>query len=218
MGQKKLKILIIEDELDICSALTSFLEKRAHDVSSTDSGLKGLLKVKAFKPDLVILDLTLKDINGLEFLRRLRVFDEKTKVAVITGTIVSQKEKDEFFTLGIRGYYNKPVSLEKIESLIVKVAEGSEKIFFDAGDTSLASKDKDYSKESSKTFHKMLNAVSIMRHQCEHFVLDFQDGLYKGKKDAQILQKAIDVMKNTVKNADKAASIIHQISDRLNKE
>jgi DNA-binding response OmpR family regulator len=66
------QILIIEDDPGIRRALTHALQDRGHSVASSPAGMSGLAEAVATKPDLVVLDLGLPDIDGVDLLRMLR--------------------------------------------------------------------------------------------------------------------------------------------------
>jgi len=66
------KILIVEDEHDILQLIKLYLEKEGFRTVSAKTGTEGLQQVKQEKPDLVVLDLMLPEIDGLEVCKRLR--------------------------------------------------------------------------------------------------------------------------------------------------
>ena len=66
------KILIVEDEPDILQLVKLYLEKDGFQTVSAKTGMEGLQQVKQEKPDLVVLDLMLPEIDGLEVCKRLR--------------------------------------------------------------------------------------------------------------------------------------------------
>ena len=70
------KILIVEDERDILQLVKLYLEKEGFRTVSAATGAEGLRSAKQDKPDLVILDLMLPEIDGLEVCKRLRAAPE----------------------------------------------------------------------------------------------------------------------------------------------
>ena len=112
MYSPKLKLLIVEDEADTCTAVQSFFGKRDFAVSTTGSGIEALSMIRAGKPDIVLLDIALSDLNGVDVLKKLREHDQATKVIVITGHLYPPEEIEKIQNLGISddtGSYTRPV-------------------------------------------------------------------------------------------------------------
>ncbi len=108
------KILVVDDEPDIIASFQSFFGRRGFLVSTAASGKDALDIIKISRPDLVFLDLTLPELTGKEVLKELRTFDKKTKVVIITGHALESEDEEEFRSLGISAYLNKPIVLEKL--------------------------------------------------------------------------------------------------------
>ncbi len=66
------KILVIDDEPSILNLVTAYLKPEGYDVFTASDGISGLKAARAFKPDLVILDLMLPGMDGMELLAQLR--------------------------------------------------------------------------------------------------------------------------------------------------
>lgn len=102
------KILVVEDDLKIQKIIVDSLRKEGYIVSSSSSGREALLKAQSESPDLIILDLRLPEIDGLEVFRRLR------KTGSVPVIIVSARgeeaDKVAGFTLGADDYVTKPFS------------------------------------------------------------------------------------------------------------
>lgn len=79
------KILIVDDNNDICLLLERFLTKQGYKTASTQRGEDALALLRKESFDLVICDFKLPDIDGLEILRRIKVLDPATAVIIITG-------------------------------------------------------------------------------------------------------------------------------------
>ena len=108
------KILMIEDSAFERGVIKNILSEAGYtDVSGADSAEKGLEMYKADKPDLVLLDLRLPGIDGLECLKQLKDINSDVKVIVVT--IVGRKDSiDEATSLGVKAYVLKPVTKEKL--------------------------------------------------------------------------------------------------------
>ncbi len=119
------RILIVDDEPDLVEIIKKRLEMNNYKVVVAYNGLEGLNKARTEKPDLIILDLMLPEINGFEVCRLLK-YDDKFKCIPIIILSVREQEKDMKLgkEVGSDAYLTKPfdpgVLLEKIESLIQK--------------------------------------------------------------------------------------------------
>ncbi|MGB2630043.1 MAG: response regulator [Candidatus Omnitrophota bacterium] len=111
-GKSPKKILIIDDEQDICELLYSYLVPHNYRVFLTFNGQMGLEYFDEIKPDVVLLDLFLPDIDGIDLLKIIRKVSD-VPVLVITAhpeDIVDIHAGD----LNIEGFIEKPFSLERI--------------------------------------------------------------------------------------------------------
>lgn len=106
------QILIVDDELQIRRFLRVSLEANGYNVHETDSGHDAIVKTAQLRPDLIILDMGLPDMDGLEVLKRLR---EWTKTPVIILS-VRDGDRDKIAALdaGADDYLTKPFSTEEL--------------------------------------------------------------------------------------------------------
>lgn len=79
------RILLIDDEPALLDLLESILVEQGYDILRADTGSRGLDLYQSAAPDLVLIDLLLPDISGLEILKRISVRDEETGLVVISG-------------------------------------------------------------------------------------------------------------------------------------
>jgi DNA-binding response OmpR family regulator len=117
------KILIIEDEPELASALALRLEKAGYSVSIAHDGEEGLVKMSEERPSLVILDVILPGINGYEVCRRIRSDKRYEKTVVVMLTVRFQEEDvAEGYRVGADEYVTKPFEwedlLERIERFV----------------------------------------------------------------------------------------------------
>lgn len=83
MGKKK--ILLVDDEIDFLQLLKARLEANDYKVVTAMNGKDALQKAKSEKPDALILDVMMPEINGLEVLKTIRKDDQKLPVFIITA-------------------------------------------------------------------------------------------------------------------------------------
>jgi len=88
----KCKILVIEDEEDILALVHYNLVKAGFHVEIAESGKEGLQKALLESPDLIVLDLMLPDMDGLEICQRLRASKEMSEVAIVMMTAKGEEE------------------------------------------------------------------------------------------------------------------------------
>src|SRR4051794_13583626 len=112
MNASEVRILIIDDEAAIRDMLRSGLESHGFKVTLADSGQSGLRKINEFHPHLIILDLGLPDLNGLEVLQNLRKWSQ---VPVIVLTVTDdEKVKVNLLDAGADDYLTKPFGLPEL--------------------------------------------------------------------------------------------------------
>jgi len=110
------KILVIDDEPNIVNLITAYLKPEGYEVYTADDGLSGLKAARSFKPDLIVLDVMLPGIDGIELLTRLR---RETDVYVIMLTARTE-ETDRVIGLsvGADDYVIKPFSPRELVARI----------------------------------------------------------------------------------------------------
>jgi two-component system, OmpR family, alkaline phosphatase synthesis response regulator PhoP len=102
------KILVVDDEASIVNLLTSYLKTDGYEVYTASDGLAALKAAKAFKPDVVILDIMLPGLDGLEVLSRLRR-DSDVYVILLTAR-TEETDKIVGLSVGADDYVTKPFS------------------------------------------------------------------------------------------------------------
>ena len=111
------KLLLIDDEADVQYSFRRNFAPPEFEVSTATSGEEGLKIIPRLKPDLVIMDVRMGGINGLETLRRLRQADAKMPVIMITAYGTSQTAI-EAMKLGAYDYLLKPFEVPKLKQII----------------------------------------------------------------------------------------------------
>ncbi len=109
-------ILIVEDDLDISKLLKLELEENGFRVSHRDNGMRGLSAVREEKPDLIVLDLGLPDMDGAEIARRVRSNTETPIIILTAKDDVSTKV--ELLNSGADDYIAKPFNAEELVARI----------------------------------------------------------------------------------------------------
>ena len=112
-------ILIIEDDALVRKTLTSQLAKRGFEVATAETGEDGVRSFAESSPDLVLLDVRLPDIDGLEVLRRIREKNRRAIILVMTA-FDDMKTTVEAVKLGAFEYLVKPLNAAELELVIDK--------------------------------------------------------------------------------------------------
>lgn len=112
-----MRILIIEDETNLCNSIAEGLRMDGYEVDSCQDGLDALELCEAEHYDLILLDLNLPGIDGMEVLRRLRKEDEETRVLILSarGQI---RDKVRGLDAGANDYLTKPFHFEELEARV----------------------------------------------------------------------------------------------------
>ncbi|HEY1487330.1 MAG TPA: response regulator [Micromonosporaceae bacterium] len=106
------RVLIVDDEPQILRALRINLQARQYEVHLAADGVEALHAAAAVRPDLVILDLGLPDLDGVEVIRRLRQWTP-VPIVVLSGRF-SSKEKVDALDAGADDYVTKPFSVDEL--------------------------------------------------------------------------------------------------------
>jgi len=119
----KMQILVVDDEVEFASTLVERLSLRGIEARSANRGEEALELVAAHKPDVVVLDLKMPDLSGLEVLTRIKAIDPAIQVIMLTGHGSSAAGIDGM-ERGAFDYVMKPIDLKvllkKIEQAYTK--------------------------------------------------------------------------------------------------
>ena len=110
-----MKLLIVDDEAEICDFLKSFFEERNYDVKTASSGQAALQIVEQFKPQVVLLDIKMPGMDGVQTLGQIKKKFPKIKVIMVTA-LETRDKIEECLRLGADNYITKPLSLEYLEN------------------------------------------------------------------------------------------------------
>jgi len=118
----RMKVLIIDDQKAILESLGMYFSEKGHEIVCAESGTEGLKKVESEFPDIVILDIRLPDMNGLDILRNLKSTKKNVFVIMITAfhdmetTIRAMKN-------GAYDYIYKPINIRQLENSVRRIVE-----------------------------------------------------------------------------------------------
>jgi len=112
------KVLVVDDDVNAYMLLKSFLEEKGYDVIRSCNGEDALEKVKNLEPDIMLLDITMPGIDGMEVLRRVRQFNDKIGIIMVTG-INDEREAKEALKKGADNYLTKSINFDYLEMCLL---------------------------------------------------------------------------------------------------
>jgi DNA-binding NtrC family response regulator len=117
------RILIVDDEQDVCDMLEKFLTIKGYEVSTALSGEDALALIKEERPHIVLLDIRMPEMDGLECLESIKEIDKEIGVIMITA-IKQEEVGKKAMELGAYDYITKPLSLQYLQDcLMVKLLQ-----------------------------------------------------------------------------------------------
>ena len=119
------KLLLIDDDRNILITLQMRLEALGHRVLIAENGEKGLILCESEMPDLVLLDLKLPDMDGLEVLKKIRTINPWIEVIMLTA-VGSIESAVKAIKLGAYDYLSKPIDSKQLKSLVEKALKKGE--------------------------------------------------------------------------------------------
>jgi two-component system response regulator MtrA len=115
-------VLIADDDADILSLVRAVLERSGHEVVAASDGAEALASVRARKPDLVVLDIAMPEVDGLEVLRRLRADPTTSELPVVLLSARAQEaDVERGFAIGASAYLKKPFSPRELSEHVAEL-------------------------------------------------------------------------------------------------
>lgn len=111
------KILVVDDECDICDFVKTFFQERGYEVLTALSGEDAIEIARVERPELILLDVKMKGMDGIATLKHLRDIDRNMKVIMVTA-LDDQDKIDEASRLGVSDYITKPLTLDYLEQAV----------------------------------------------------------------------------------------------------
>ena len=116
------KLLIVDDELDVQEFAANFFRKRKFEVVTTGDGQKALELLEKEKPNLILLDIKMNGMDGIETLKHIRERTKDIPVIMVTGRKPDEDNSSQKCEeLGISGYIHKPLELGELERVVLSL-------------------------------------------------------------------------------------------------
>jgi two-component system, NtrC family, response regulator HydG len=133
------RILIIDDDIDMCNLLGRFLQRKGFETDAAHSGNKGIAKFKESKFDVVLCDFRLGDKEGREVLREIKTADPYSRVIIITG-YSDIKTAVDVIKAGAFDYITKPLIPDEVLNVINRGLESQPSDYFPNSDPAVSGK------------------------------------------------------------------------------
>ena len=119
MADQRPTLLVTDDDAEIRKVLRIVLEKSGYLVATAGEGEEALEMMLQERPDLLLLDIMMPRMDGLEVIRRMRESQQLRDTPVIAFTaLTSQLIEKELFDLGVRGFMRKPLHLTDLVEMV----------------------------------------------------------------------------------------------------
>ena len=109
------RVLLVDDEKSVRSVLAIFLGRSGYKVAEAESGPLALAQLETFQPEIVLHDIRMPGIDGVQTLQKIKERDSKFPVIMVTAT-TDEGIAQETIQRGVRNYIVKPFSLEKLQT------------------------------------------------------------------------------------------------------
>jgi CheY-like chemotaxis protein len=118
------RILVVEDDNSLSMLLRLIMKFQQEEwlLSSAANGLEALTQVEKFQPDLVLLDIMMPEMDGLEFARRIRADERWADMTIVVLSALSDPNtKRKAREIGVQEYWTKPISPDELQAGLLRV-------------------------------------------------------------------------------------------------
>ena len=194
----KNKILIVDDDPNITKSLRVILQKEGFIAQAVSSGEKAIDEVKKDSPDLILLDLVLPGLSGIEALKCIKTFEQEAIIVIITGH-PSFESAAEAIRCGAYDYIIKPYNIDEVLFTVKRAIEKKElqRSIEKMKKAALVG----YMGEAMS--HEIFNPLSVVSSSIQLLI----SRIKKGKKPT--LKEYKEVFENITKNVERCVEIIN---------
>ena len=165
--KESLKILVVDDDLDIIEILKYNLNNSGYFVKSANNGIKAIKKAKKFLPDIILMDVMMPEMSGIEACSEIRKIDQLSNTIII---FLSARSEDytqiSAYDAGADDYISKPV---KPKILLKKISNIAKKI------------------KSENTYSKILDFGSLKINREKYLVVNNKNEILLPRKEFELL-------------------------------
>jgi len=117
LGGVMSRILVVDDEKQVCYLLSELLNQFGHEVATETSGTSAIASLDDFQPDLVLADMLMPEMNGLEVLKKVKAWNPDTPVVILTG-VDDEKIGQAAIDAGASDYITKPFTVAQLKTVL----------------------------------------------------------------------------------------------------
>lgn len=198
------RILVVEDELHLAEGLRFNLNQKGYAVATASNGLEGLRKWEEFSPDLIVLDLMMREMDGFTFLKKLRAINDRVPILVLSARFEA-KDKVRCFSYGADDYMVKPFDLQEFLLRVerhLKRSDWSKSVKSKSEASENESDDSDASPVTMPPEEDDLGVVHFGPNR-----IDFEKNeAFNGKESLKLTLQERKLLATFVQNCDKALS------------
>jgi len=118
---QRLKVLIVEDDGDMRGLYCFLLSNENYQVKAVRNGLEAIMEIQANRPDVVMTDIAMPTLSGLELIKAIRAHDDLADLPVIAMTAFSEDFRDRALEAGADDAIGKPTEVEVLREAINNV-------------------------------------------------------------------------------------------------
>lgn len=139
MENRDFRVLVVDDEPDIIEFIDYNLKREGYHTANAANGIEALAKANDFKPDIVLLDVMMPQMDGIETCRQLRTMPEMDNSFIVFLTARSEEYSEiSGFNAGADDYIAKPIKprvlLSRLKAILRRRVRANEQASFEAGD------------------------------------------------------------------------------------
>ena len=113
-------ILIVDDDAQLRQSFEKLLSSEGHEIIEAENGVKAVETYKTSRPDVVLMDITMPEMDGLTALREIRSYDSSAKVVMLTA-LGQESVVLEAIKAGARDFVVKPFEKDRVLSAVAKL-------------------------------------------------------------------------------------------------
>jgi len=122
MSERQISAMLVDDEVELVNTLTKRLRARRVGVTVAYDGETALRLVDENEPEVMILDLNMPGMNGIEVLKRVRKSHPNMRVVILTG-VATEEDRKKCMDLGAQAFLEKPLDMEELEKVLRQPAD-----------------------------------------------------------------------------------------------
>jgi DNA-binding response OmpR family regulator len=118
-----MKILLVDDDTKVLELISRFLREAGHQVFASDSGTQALKRLKKECFDLIISDVDLRDLPGMDLLKQIKEMINERIPVILVSASEDESRQDQAIRLGASGYLCKPFDLDCLLAIVSQAVE-----------------------------------------------------------------------------------------------